>query len=49
LQGDDAYFLKRIRVQTIQANFILDENGKVLAKNVHGKALMDTVSYYMEN
>jgi thiol-disulfide isomerase/thioredoxin len=48
LQGDDAYFMQRIRVETIPANFILDENGKVLAKNVHGEALMDTVRYFMD-
>ena len=43
LQGDDAPFLKYIRVQTIPANFILDHKGVVIAKNVHGKALMDLV------
>lgn len=48
LQGDDAAFLKKIRVQTIPANFILDENGVVIAKNIHGKALMDLVKTYME-
>ncbi|WP_053977133.1 TlpA family protein disulfide reductase [Mangrovimonas xylaniphaga] len=39
LQGDNADFLKHIRVQTIPANFILDENGVVIAKNLHGEAL----------
>ncbi len=48
LQGDDAAFLKKIRVQTIPANFILDEKGVVIAKNIHGKALMDFVKTYME-
>ena len=47
LQGDDAPFLKKIRVQTIPANFILDENGIVIAKNVHRKALMEFVKSYM--
>ncbi len=48
LQGDDAPFLKKIRVRTIPANFILDENGVVIAKNVHGRALMDLVKSYMK-
>ena len=48
LQGDDADFLKKIRVQTIPANFILDYKGVVIAKNIHGKALMDLVKTYLE-
>ncbi len=48
LQGDDAPFLKKIRVRTIPANFILDDKGVVMAKNVHGRALMDLVKSYME-
>ena len=48
LQGDDASFLKKIRVQTIPANYILNEKGVVIAKNVHGKALMDLVKTYLE-
>ena len=48
LQGDDAPFLKKIRIQTIPANFILDEKGVVIAKNIHGKALMDLVKSYMK-
>ncbi len=47
LKGDDAPFLKKIRVQTIPANFILNDKGVVIAKNVHGKALMDFVKRYM--
>ncbi|MGB8374513.1 MAG: TlpA disulfide reductase family protein, partial [Salegentibacter sp.] len=35
LQGDDAPFLKKIRVRTIPANFILDDKGVVIAKNIH--------------
>ncbi len=48
LQGDDAPFLKRIRVHTIPANFILNDKGVVIAKNVHGKALMDFVKNYIK-
>ncbi len=48
LRGDDAPFLKKIRIQTIPANFILDDKGIVIAKNVHGSALMDFVESYMK-
>ncbi|MGB5417290.1 TlpA family protein disulfide reductase [Algibacter sp.] len=47
LQGDDASFLKKIRIQTIPANFILDDKGVVVAKNIHGKSLTDWVENYM--
>ena len=49
LQGDDAPFLKKIRVQTIPANFILDEKGVVIAKNIHRMDLMTFVKNYMSN
>ncbi len=48
LQGDDASFLKIIRVSAIPANFILDDKGVVIAKNVHGSDLMDFVKSYMK-
>ncbi len=48
LLGDDTPFLKQIRLQTIPANFILDEKGVVIAKNIHGKDLIDWVQNYME-
>ncbi len=48
LQGDDAPFMKSLRIQTIPANFILDAQGKVIAKNVHGKALQQFVSAYLD-
>lgn len=47
LQGDDAAFLKKIRVKIIPANFILDENGVVIAKNLHGEALTELVESYL--
>ncbi|SOC79682.1 Peroxiredoxin [Salinimicrobium sediminis] len=43
LQGDDAPFLKRIRIRVIPANFILNEKGVVIAKNLHGEALKELV------
>lgn len=39
LSGDETPFLQALRISTIPANFILDEQGKVLAKNLHGEAL----------
>ena len=48
LQGDDAPFLKKIRVRTIPANFILDDKGVVIAKNIHGEALIEWVKSYMK-
>ena len=48
LLGDDTPILKKIRVQTIPANFILDEKGVVLAKNIHGQALLAWVKNYMK-
>ena len=48
LRGDDAPFLKKIRIMTIPANFILNDKGVVMAKNLHGKRLMDFVKNYMK-
>ena len=48
LKGDDAPFLKKIRIMTIPANFILNDKGVVMAKNLHGKRLMDFVKNYMK-
>ena len=48
LRGDDAPFMKKIRIMTIPANFILNDKGVVMAKNLHGKRLMDFVKNYMK-
>ena len=48
LEGDDTPFLKMLRIQTIPANFILNSEGVVLAKNLHGKELMDFIENYIE-
>lgn len=47
LQGDDAPLLKTLRIQTIPANFLLDAQGKVLAKNLHGEVLVKFVEEYL--
>ncbi len=48
LQGDDAPLLEILRIQTIPANFLLDADGKVLAKNLHGEDLVQFVKTYMK-
>jgi thiol-disulfide isomerase/thioredoxin len=48
LEGDAPPFLKQLRVRTIPANFVLDKNGVVLAKNLHGDALTTFVKNYLE-
>jgi thiol-disulfide isomerase/thioredoxin len=47
LQGDDAPLMEALRIQTIPANFLLDEEGKVIAKNLHGEALMKFVQVFL--
>lgn len=49
LEGDDAPFMKLLRIQTIPANFILDAQGKVIAKNLHGEELEQFVENYISN
>lgn len=46
LQGDNAALFKALRLTSIPANFLLDENGKVLAKNLHGEELVKWVEAY---
>ena len=48
LGGDVSPFLDALRVTSIPANFILDAQGKVLAKNLHGQALETFVTQYLE-
>lgn len=48
LQGDNAALFKQLRLTSIPANFILDENGKVLAKNLHGEELLQFVEAFFK-
>lgn len=48
LQGDDAPLLATLRISTIPANYILDAQGKVIAKNLHGEALRAFVKGHLE-
>lgn len=48
LTGDSTPFMDALRISTIPANYILDANGKVVAKNVYGEALQNFVSEYLK-
>lgn len=48
LQGDDAPLLETLRITTIPANFLIDEEGKVVAKNLHGDALAQFLAGFFE-
>ena len=47
LQGDDAPLMETLRIRTIPANFLLDADGKVVAKNLHGEELVEFVDNYL--
>ncbi|MEZ4988257.1 MAG: TlpA disulfide reductase family protein [Saprospiraceae bacterium] len=47
LLGDDTPFMEALRITTIPANFILDEKGKVIAKNLHGEELTSFINEYL--
>lgn len=49
LQGDQNPLMDTLRLKTIPANFLLDEKGRVLAKNLHGEDLIMFVDDYMKN
>ncbi len=48
LQGDVSPFLDRLKVSTIPANYIIDDNGVILSKNLHGEELEAWISSYMD-
>jgi thiol-disulfide isomerase/thioredoxin len=48
LMGDIAPFLGVLRISTIPANYILDEKGFILAKNLHGEFLKAFVENYFK-
>jgi thiol-disulfide isomerase/thioredoxin len=43
LTGDDTPFLQALRITTIPANFVLDADGKIIAKNLNGEDLIEFV------
>jgi len=48
LTGDETPFMDALRIATIPANFILDGNGKVVAKNLHGAELKAFVEEFLK-
>ena len=48
LSGDESPFLETLQITTIPANYLLDANGKVLAKNVFGEELKILVAEYFK-
>lgn len=48
LQGDDSPLFESLRLTTIPANFLLDSEGRVVAKNLHGEELVEFVRSRME-
>lgn len=48
LQGDDAPLMKQLRLTTIPANLLLDAQGVIVAKNLHGEALREFVADYLK-
>ena len=47
LLGDQNPIMDSLRISTIPANFLLDTQGRVLAKNLHGSDLFQFVENYM--
>lgn len=48
LTGDATPFMEALRISTIPANFLVDKDGKVVAKNLHGEALKIFVDAWMK-
>ncbi len=48
LTGDATPFLDALRISTIPANLILDAEGRVVAKNLHGAALEQFLENYFQ-
>lgn len=48
LEGDQNPFMDALRLKTIPANFLLDEEGRILAKNLHGEDLIEFVDNFMK-
>jgi thiol-disulfide isomerase/thioredoxin len=48
LQGDESPLFEKIKITTIPANYLVDANGIILAKNLHGEDLTKWVDAYMK-
>lgn len=47
LQGDNAPVMDAFKITTIPANYIIDADGKILAKNIHGENLVKFVEEHL--
>ena len=48
LSGDSTPFLEALHISTIPANFILDAEGRIVAKNLFGEKLSEFVKTYLK-
>ncbi|MBK8620700.1 MAG: TlpA family protein disulfide reductase [Saprospiraceae bacterium] len=48
LQGDDSPVFDTLKMTTIPANYLVDEKGKIVAKNLHGDDLVRFVENYLK-
>lgn len=48
LDTDANQFKESYNVTSYPTSFLIDPNGKILAKNIRGKKLLDTLNYYSE-
>lgn len=47
LMGDESPLFDTLRISTIPANYLLDSNGTIVAKNLHGTQLIQFIDRYM--
>lgn len=48
LAGDASPFMEALRISTIPANYLLDADGKIIAKNVHGEEMQNFIKQYLK-
>lgn len=48
LQGDISPLMDKLKITTIPSNYIVDKNGIILAKNLHGEELKNWLKQYLE-
>lgn len=48
LQGDVSPLFEKLKMTTIPANYLVDQNGMILAKNLHGEEMIQLVAEYLQ-
>jgi thiol-disulfide isomerase/thioredoxin len=48
LQGDVSPLFEKLKMTTIPANYLVDQNGMILAKNLHGEEMTQWVAEYLK-